>query len=299
MTSSTLVPRFYGSTVRGDALRMRRVSFQAPTWNLRTLEHRTLEPCAERGAALIVALMAMLLLSALGLALVLTTTTETMITGNFRGGEEALYAADAGIERTMQDLLTVPDWNTVLAGATKSAFIDGAPGSRILADGSTLDLDQATNMANCGKPTSCSVAEMNTTTADRPWGVNNPRWQLYAYGPLNDLVPTGTLNSRMYVVVWVGDDPSENDGNPLVDGNAQTNLGTGVLTLRSETFGPGGVHKVVEVTLARTDSTEIERGYTGQRGQDEQNRRARKAAVQTPGKALGQQELAIGTGAIQ
>jgi hypothetical protein len=39
---------------------------------------------------------------------------------------------------------------------------------------------------------------------------------------------------------------------------------------------------VIEVTVARTDTTEIERGYTGQRGQDEQNRRARKAAVQTP-----------------
>ena len=38
--------------------------------------------------------------------------------------------------------------------------------------------------------------------------------------------------------------------------------------------------------VARTDTTELERGYTGQRGQDEQNRRARKAAVQTPGKAL-------------
>jgi hypothetical protein len=56
---------------------------------------------------------------------------------------------------------------------------------------------------------------------------------------------------------------------------------------------------VVEVTLARTDSTEIERGYTGQRGQDEQNRRARKAAVQTPGKTLQRQELTVATGALQ
>jgi hypothetical protein len=53
------------------------------------------------------------------------------------------------------------------------------------------------------------------------------------------------------------------------------------------------VKKVIEVTLARTDTTEIERGYTGQRGQDEQNRRARKAAVQTPGKTLTRQEISI------
>ena len=51
-------------------------------------------------------------------------------------------------------------------------------------------------------------------------------------------------------------------------------------------YGPTGVRRVIEATLAKTDTTEIERGYTGQRGQDEQNRRARKAAVQTPGKAL-------------
>jgi hypothetical protein len=50
---------------------------------------------------------------------------------------------------------------------------------------------------------------------------------------------------------------------------------------------------VIEVTVARTDSTEIERGYTGQRGQDEQNRRARKAAVQTPGKALSNNQISL------
>ena len=254
----------------------------------------------ERGAALVTALMAMLLLSALGLALVLTTNTETAISSNFRSAEEAMYVADAAIERTMQDILTVPDWNTMLNGSVKSAFIDSAAaGARTLADGTILNLDEATNMANCGKTTTCSAADMEAVTEARPWGKNNPRWQLYAYGAANTLVPTGTLNSNMYVVVWVGDDPSENDDNPLVDGNAQTNLGTGVITLRAEAYGPGGAHKVVEVTLSRTDSTEIERGYTGQRGQDEQNRRARKAAVQTPGKSLQGQELTTATGVIQ
>ncbi len=255
---------------------------------------------SERGAALITALMAMLLLSALGFALVLTTMTETMIAGNYRGSQEALYAADAGLERTMQDLLTVPDWNSVLAGATKSAFIDSdTPGARVMRDGKTLDLNEATNMINCGKTSTCSVSDMNATTEDRPWGLNNPRYQLYGYGPVGDFIPSGELSSDLYVVVWIGDDPSENDNDPVKDGNAQTNPGTGVLTMRAEAFGPGGIHKVVETTVARTDSSEIERGYTGQRGQDEQNRRARKAAVQTPGKSLERHELNMGTGDIQ
>ena len=82
------------------------------------LHHRPLDPIRnERGIALIIALMSMLLLTALGLGLVMTTMTETMIAGNYRDSGEAMYAADAGVERVMQDLLTVPDWNRILAGA--------------------------------------------------------------------------------------------------------------------------------------------------------------------------------------
>jgi len=40
----------------------------------------------ERGIALLIALMSTLLLTALGLALVMTTMTETMITANYRDG---------------------------------------------------------------------------------------------------------------------------------------------------------------------------------------------------------------------
>jgi Tfp pilus assembly protein PilX len=246
----------------------------------------------ERGSALIVALMAMLLMSALGLALMMTTTSETMIVHNYTNSQEALYAADAAIERTMQDVLTVPDWNNMLAGTQRSAFVDGAPsGNRTLANGWLVNLGEATNMANCGKTTTCSDVDMNATTEERPWGANNPRWQLFAYGRVNDFLSTGTLNSPFYVIVWVADDPSENDNDPTKDGNVATNPGTGVVTMRAEAFGPSGAHKVVEVTLNRTDSTEIERGYTGQRGQDEQNRRARKAAVQTPGAGLTRSEI--------
>jgi Tfp pilus assembly protein PilX len=247
-------------------------------------------------------MMALLLMTALGLALVLTTSTETMITGNYQQGQEAFYAADAGLERAMQDLLTVPDWNRILAGATTSAFVDGAPGDRTLADGTNLNLPQVVNVADCGKLTGCSDADMNAITPDRPWGLNNPRWQLYAYGSMEDLVPTGTINSPFYVVVLVGDDPSDIDNDPLHDGGPPagggTNPGLGVLAMRVEAFGPRGAHKVVECTVARTDSSELERGYTGQRGQDEQNRRARKAAVQTPGAGLTRSDMSVNTGGL-
>src|SRR6185436_18468017 len=246
----------------------------------------------ENGIALIIALMAMLFMMALGSALMLSTTTETKIANNFRNSSEALYAADAGLERSMDDLLTIPDWNSMLNGTATSAFIDGAPGDRVLADGSTVNLSQILAYANCQK-TSCSSADYIEVTNERPWGANNPRWQLFAYGPLDDMIPTSTINSPFYVVVMVGDDPSENDGDPLQDVSIATNPGSGVMALRAEVFGPRGVHKTVELTIARTDTTELERGYTGQRGQDEQNRRARKAAVQSPGKALTMQSIPV------
>ena len=59
---------------------------------------------------------------------------------------------------------------------------------------------------------------MDAYSEERPWLVNNPRWQLFAYGNVGDLLPTGTINSPFYVVVLIGDDPSETDDNPLVDG---------------------------------------------------------------------------------
>jgi hypothetical protein len=250
---------------------------------------------------MIIAMMAMLLMSALGIALMLTTSSETLIAGNFSNSSEALYAADAGVERAMEDILTVPDWNKLLDGTTQSAFVDGtSTGSRTLPDGSTIDLTQAINMANCQKVSVCTAAEMNAVTSERPWGTNNPRWQVYAHARLQDLLPAAdTINSPYYVIVMVADDPSDNDGDATKDGASADNPGSGVIAMRAESFGPRGAHKVIELTLARTDTTELERGYTGQRGQDEQNRRARKAAVQTPGKALTQKTLDLTAGGIQ
>lgn len=235
----------------------------------------------ERGVALVIALMATMLLTALGTALVMVTNTETMITANYRNAQEALYAADAGVERVVQDLLMVPNWNRILDDSTKSAFVDAnCSGTVTLPAGGSMNLGAAT------------TALQAETTTQNLWGANNPTWRAYACGRISDLLPTNTIESQMFVMVWVGDDPSETDGLPQVDGN-------GVLTLHAAAYGPGGTVKVVEVTVARTASTEIERGQIAQRGQEELNQRARKAAVQTPGKALTNQNMNVRTGSLQ
>jgi hypothetical protein len=211
--------------------------------------------------ALLVAMMAMLLMTALGAAVVLTTSSEAMIAASFRNSREGLYAAEAVLERSLDDLLTMPGWNPVLDGSMQSTFVDGAPGgSRMLSDGSTIDLGQTINMANCRKITSCSITDLDAVTMDRPWGADNPRWRLYAYGRLSDMMPTGTINSPYYVMVMVGDDPSENDNNPLQDGVGPDNPGAGVLAMRAEAFGPRGAHAAIELTLARIDAAELDSG---------------------------------------
>jgi hypothetical protein len=100
------------------------------------------------------------------------------------------------------------------------------------------------------------------------------------------------------VIVWVADDQSENDNDPTVDGSAQTNPQR-CAAMHAEAFGAGGIRKVLEVTVAKTNASQLERGYVGQRGQDEQNRRARRAAVQTPGTGLTRKALGNSNGVIQ
>jgi hypothetical protein len=114
----------------------------------------------------------------------------------------------------VNDLASMPTGTTSWR-VPRHQVVDGPPsGTRTLADGALLDLGEVLNMANCAKPTVCSGADMDAVTTERPWGANNPRWQLFAYQWLNDFAPTGAINSPFYVTVMVGDDPSETDGDP-------------------------------------------------------------------------------------
>jgi hypothetical protein len=63
---------------------------------------------------------------------------------------------------------------------------------------------------------------------------------------------SGAIDSAEYVAVWVGDDPLENDDDPLVDGDESRgpNPGRGVLTLLVHAYGISTV-RVVEATVAR------------------------------------------------
>ena len=106
------------------------------------------------------------------------------------------------------------------------------------------------------RPTSvrtvCSASDADARTRERPWGPNNPRWQLFAAGPIEAASPSGAVGSTAYVAVWVGDDALENDDNALVDGDEShgPNPGRGVLSLLAHAYGVSVVRRI-EATVER------------------------------------------------
>lgn len=191
----------------------------------------------EQGSALLLALVMLTLLSATGALLVLSSTTEVLMAGAFRDQRSAVYAADAVLARAFDEIASASDWSVLLDGALSATLTDGPPtGARTLADGSSLDLQQVVNVANCQKPTACSVTDLDAVTDRRPWGTANPRWQLYAYGPLASMLGPGAASPPWYVVLMVADDPLRSDK---------------MLALRAEAFGARNAHAIVEALAAR------------------------------------------------
>jgi hypothetical protein len=72
------------------------------------------ERASERGMALILAILALMLLTFLGLTLTVTTSTELQIATNYRWSQQALYNAEAGLEVAKRYLREVPSWGVFL-----------------------------------------------------------------------------------------------------------------------------------------------------------------------------------------
>lgn len=200
---------------------------------------------SERGVALILVLLVMMTLCALAMSLAVLISTESRVAGSYRDGIEVGYVAAAAIERVLPDLAAEADLSGVLAGVRVSSFTDGPPGPRRMPDGTFMDLHTLTSMVSCGQPT-CSNADLDEVREDRPWGRNNPRWQLYAHGELE-------ADSRVYAVVWVADDASETDMDPLMDGTSEDDPGRGRLAVLAHAYGPAATRRIVEATVARDE----------------------------------------------
>lgn len=204
----------------------------------------------QRGIALIMAVLITTFLSALGAGVMMAVFMDRLAAGNMRGSIALLYAADSGIEIAARELARVEQWNTVLSGAIRSNFTDGTPGVRGIAGGGAIDLTVATNTLNCGKATECTTAQMDAISRERPWGTNNPRWQLFAYGPMTGLTSL-VRPAPCYLAVWIADDNREQDGDPSTDAPGDEDPGHGIVRVHAEAFGVTGSRRVLEAELAR------------------------------------------------
>ena len=94
----------------------------------------------ESGFALILALLALLLLTTMGMALANSTSVELQISTNQRWAESARYNAEAGLEYGKSVLETLPDWSSVL------------PPARTVADWTSTSWNAATQTSTSGTP---------------------------------------------------------------------------------------------------------------------------------------------------
>ena len=203
----------------------------------------------EKGVALLVALMAMSVFSVLGMALALTASVDRLAATNHELAVELGNFAETALELAIRDL-GAANWDDVLRGVTQSASTDGPPGVRQPWPGLELDLGLLTNALTCGQSATCSDGATQAATVDRPWGANNARWQLFLHTLLQ--IDTPSRQGSAYVIVWVGDDGSEVDDDPLTDGGGPAGEGRYIIRAHAEAFAPDGGGHAIEAELARS-----------------------------------------------
>jgi len=206
--------------------------------------------CSDSGIALVVVLLLSALVGSVALGLALILSVNHLVVRNLRESAALGYAARAGVEMAAY-ALDGADWTDVLSGSVQAAASDGPPsGTRRLDGGESLDLGAETNLLNCGVPDACTTSQLQTVTADRPWGANNPTWRLFLYGPLSSFAVFDRA-PLAYLLVWVADDGRERDDDPERDGNGPGEPGANVLLVRAVAIARGSARRGFEAEAVR------------------------------------------------
>jgi hypothetical protein len=197
----------------------------------------------ERGAAMLLALIAASLIAAVAASLIVTTSTDLMITGTYRSSAEAMYGVEAGVERGISELARMPDWSVVVA----------APPANVVSsfdDGSTFAAAPDGRRMSVPGLTAARQAVSNTVYGATEFGADSPVWRLYAHAPLRNVLPAGLIAPPGYVLVWVADDGGDGDGDPTKDTNGQ-------ILLYGDAYGVSGSRRALEVAIGHAGQTAI------------------------------------------
>lgn len=109
----------------------------------------------ERGIALVLAILVLMLLTFLGLTLAVTTSTEFQIATNYRWSQQALYNAEAGLEVAKRYLRNVARWDVFLPPA-QSPVVPGTPAAycadpNYMAAGPWGEATRTCELSNCDR----------------------------------------------------------------------------------------------------------------------------------------------------
>ena len=176
--------------------------------------HRQFEECRrERGAALLIAIFALLLISVVAIALIVSSGTDSALASNYRTSAGAYYAALAGLEEGRGRLL----WKN-------PAFINNIVANFVPSGAGTLDVHQVLYIINsAGGPAivpnnPADPFADNEYGTEFDWGLGGATIQ----GPVNSVSQTGPYPGPFFKWVRINPVTEHSMGNVDVDGqNAQ------------------------------------------------------------------------------
>lgn len=208
--------------------------------------HRT----RESGIVLVVVVMMAGLLLLAGLGLLALTGRDTL-TMRHRLERQHLRHLAYGSLQVAAAALADSSFHAALQGDVRALASDPSTvTSYALAHDRMVDILSETAWLTCGRRSTCSDADRRRATSVRPWGPRNPRWVIVMQGPASRWW-SGAWHRGSCVVVWVGDDPREVDGDPATDDETGPATGQGIVRLYAIAYGVSGGREAIEAELIR------------------------------------------------
>ena len=207
----------------------------------------------ERGAALLIAIFALLLVSVVAIALIVSSGTDSALASNYRTSTGAYYAALAGIEEGRGRLL----WKN-------PAFLNNTVANFVPGNGAVLDVHQVLYIINPVGGEAIVPTDPTNPYADTEYG-SEFTWGLAGatiQGPVNSVSPTSTLPGPSFKWVRINPVTEISMGNVDVDGqNVQdpltplfydgtglnrTSTGTQAIEITALAVLPNGAKKMLQ-----------------------------------------------------
>lgn len=180
--------------------------------------------------AIVSALLATVVLTALGVAIALAGVEESLLAGHDRASRALRLASESAARLGVADAAGAASWTPL--SSIGSRFVETTMSPASPWGGSPLDLASET------------VAVQAETDASRGPAESARAWRLVAAGPLARAAPDSGCGP-FYLIVWISDDGADTDGDPERDSN-------GILTIRADALGPDGGRATTLVSLQRT-----------------------------------------------